>query len=176
MTVAGTATFSDTLEVDGGPILMTATRPASAYAYALSLSGTGFFSGGDAEKTYMINLSGTRAVGDTMSGDSRDRLIGGAYSNYALNDASSQVQGIGLNVRNRSGGLIATGKAGELGYKNDSGGTTTNAYGATVTVENYGTLSTLMCGLLIDLRNLIIHAGHLGLYLHLPQPQHKPLN
>ena len=153
MTVAGTATFSDTLEVDGGPILMTATRPASAYAYALSLSGTGFFSGGAAEKTYLLNLSGSRAATDTMSGDSRDRLIGGAYSNYAPNDASSQVQGIGLNVRNRSGGLIATGKAGELGYKNDSGGTTTNAYGATVTVENYGTLSTLMCGLLIDLRN-----------------------
>lgn len=153
LSAAGTATFEDTVAVSGGPFLIDASRPASTYAYAMSFDGTEFFSGGDAEKTYLLNLSGTRVAADTMSGDSRDRLIGGAYSNYAANDANSQVQGIGLNVRNRSGGTIATGKAAEFGYNNSSGGTTTNAYGATVTVENYGTLSTLLCGLLIDLRN-----------------------
>jgi hypothetical protein len=129
-----------------------AIRPASAYAYAMSISGD-FFTGRAAEKTYLLNLTGTRPVDSTMTGDSRDRLISGAYSNYAINDAASIIHGIGLNIRNRSSGVLGRASGAEFGVKNDGGATLANAYGGTFTIENYGTLTSLMAGLFVDLRN-----------------------
>lgn len=140
-------TFQERIELN-------AVREANAaYAYGLDLQGTGFFSGGAAQKTYLANFEGTRVAADTMSGDSRDRLIGGSYGNYAVNDAASNAHGIGLNVRNRAGGFLATIKGCEMQVNNNSGASATNLYAGTFLVENYGTLSDIACGVLIELRN-----------------------
>lgn len=139
-------TFQERIELN-------AVRDTTDYAYGLDLQGTGFFSGGAAQKTYLANFEGTRIAADTMSGDSRDRLIGGSYGNYAVNDAASVAHGIGLNVRNRSGGFLATIKASELQVNNNSGATADNLYAGTFLVENYGTLNNLLCGVLVELKN-----------------------
>jgi hypothetical protein len=134
--------------------LITPIRPATGeYWYAHDVSGGYPFTSLTPAKTYMYYTSVSRTSGKVMTGDSRDVLFKGTYSNYAVNDASSQFQGIGVSGRNRSGGVFATMNAGEFGINNSSGGTLTNAYGGTFTVENYGTLSTLIAGVKIDLRN-----------------------
>ena len=153
-----TATINTILATTGGYYTMdnnslAPVRSTGEYWYAHSISGGTPFSSVTPAKTYMYYVSATRASGQTMTGDSRDVLFKGAYSNYGANDASSQFQGIGVSGRNRSGGTFGTMNAGEFGINNSSGATLTTAYGGTFTIENYGTLSTTMYGVKIDLRN-----------------------
>jgi hypothetical protein len=166
-TVAGPAVFSDAVTLNG-TISQVPTRGATQYWYA------NFIDGGDGTaftaltpaKTYMYYVTATRDDGFAMTGDSRDVMFKGAYSNYAANDASSQFQGIGVSGRNRSGGVFATMNAGEFGINNSSGATLTTAYGGTFTVENYGTLATTLYGVKIDLRNEgAVATNEAGLYI-----------
>lgn len=140
--------------VGGGYVSITdSTRQSSDYAYLVDIDGDDYFTGGAAQKTYLMNLGGSRPATDTMSGDSRDRMIAITYSNYAANDANSQMHLIGANLRNRSGGEIAHMHGSEFGINNSSGATATDMLGFRITCENYGTVSDNFDGLKIDMRN-----------------------
>ncbi len=157
---ATTGAFSSTLSVDGllslKSLSLVPVRGATEYWYAHSITdadpGTTFSSQTPA-KTYMYYVSVAREATQVMTGDSRDVLYKGTYGNYAVNDASSNVQGIGINLRNRSAGTFGLMNAAEFGIKND--GIATTLYGGTFTVEHYGTFAgtSTLYGLKIDLRN-----------------------
>ena len=138
------------------PLSLNPTRTAGQYWSALDISdgsdGAAFTAETPA-KTYIFNTEVRRLATTDMTGDSRDVMFKGVYRNYGQNDASSNAHGIGVSVRNESGGTMGTLKGGEFALNTKSGATTTTAYGATITVENYGTVSTLLEGLRIDLRN-----------------------
>lgn len=105
-------------------------------------------------KTYMFNTEVRRVADSIMTGDSRDVLFKGVYRNYATNDGSSQMQGIGISVRNESGGTFTTMKAAEFGVNTKSGATSTNVTGLETTVEHYSAgATTNLYGLKVDLRN-----------------------
>lgn len=152
--VASTLLHYTTALTGSGYIVITdSTRQSSDYAYLFDIDADGYFTGGSAQKTYLMNLEGSRPATDTMSGDSRDRMMAITYSNYAANDANSQMHLIGANLRNKSGGHIEHMHGSEFGINNNVGATASDMLGFRITCENYGTISDNFDGLKIIMRN-----------------------
>lgn len=152
-----TIKFTEANAVFTGKVhVATSARGTASYSYMVDASdaAAGFFSGGASQKTYIYNTEARRLVGDVMSGDSRDVMFKGVYRNYAPNHATqSYVEGIGVSVRNESGGHFYRMIGGEHGTNTKGGATTTNQYGLVTTCENYGTVSDRFIGHQINMRN-----------------------
>jgi len=128
-------------------------RPSSDYAYFLNVDADEYMTGGVAQKTYMLGISGERPLGSNATGDSNDAIIKAAYSNYAVNDANFILRGINMTVTTRSGGAGGRMDGAMIGSKCDSGGTMPTVLGAQIISENYGTVATEFGGAEILLKN-----------------------
>lgn len=112
-------------------------RPASDYAYFHQIDAGDHMTGGDAQKTYILGISGDRQAGSVATGDSNDAIIKGSYSNYAACDSNFIIRALNTSVTNRSGGTLGTIEGCSFGTKNQ--GTAPTLRGMTVRGENYGT-------------------------------------
>lgn len=133
--------------------LVPSVRPTTAYAYSALIDASDKMTGGAATKTYVLGLTATKPLGSGATGDSNDSLIKGAYSNYAVNDTNFIVRGINTSVANRSGGVLGRLEGGNIGAQAKSGGTVASVYGATITAENYGTVTDLVAGIDVAMKN-----------------------
>jgi hypothetical protein len=155
----GTSSNSMTFTNSSGDdvIIIDPNRTASEYEFYIDVTeraGTNIFPDGGPYKTYIFNVEVDREAANDATGDSRDAMYKGVYRNYGQNDNTHNMQGIGVSVRNESGGTGGSLKAGEFGVNNKSGATITNQlYGLTSTVENYGTPGTDIIAGRFDLRN-----------------------
>src|SRR3989338_4456783 len=123
-----------------GQVLVNPTRVADAYAYGFNISsGELFFTGGAAQKSYLLNISGDRPLASAATGDSNDSGIKVALNNYAANDSNFILRGVNSGINNRSGGTLGILEGASIGAQNKSGGTSPTVRGLTVTPENYGT-------------------------------------
>ncbi len=129
-------------------------RSSSDYAYGVEIDADeDFFTGGDAQKSYLMWLGGDRPVTSAATGDSNDANLKVTYNNYAANDTNFIHRGVNVAISNRSGGVMGRLEAGNFGAQGKSGGTVSNIYGLTVTPENYGTVSDNFVGVDIVLKN-----------------------
>jgi len=142
-TVSCDATFDSTVTSEGYRITVDRDADDEYYFYYdLSDRDGDVFPNGGAFKTYIFNTEVDREATEDMTGDSRDVMYKGVYRNYGQNDASSQVQGIGISVRNESGGTMAVIKGAEFGVNTKSGATSTAVTGLETTVEHYSAGAT----------------------------------
>jgi len=124
------------------------------FYYDLTDRDGGVFPDSGPFKTYIYNTEVDREATEDMTGDSRDVMYKGVYRNYGQNDASSQVQGIGISVRNESGGTMGTIKGAEFAVNTKSGATSTSVTGLEATVEHYSAgATTNLYGAKFDIRN-----------------------
>jgi hypothetical protein len=111
-----------------------------------------FFTAGAAQKRYLVSITGTRASGYAVTGDSNDALLKMSGNNYAANDANFIWRGVNLAIANRSGG-VAGRMEHSIGVQAKSGGTVSTLLGLTITMENYGTCATEAGGMDLIVRN-----------------------
>ncbi len=147
-----TATLTYAAQFGTGIITSSPNRPTDDYAYGVKIDSDTFFSGGAAQKSYMLGVFGDRDAAYAATGDSNDALIRASGSNYAANDTNFVFRGININLTNRSGGILGRIDH-NLGVQNKSGGTINNLLGLMVTAENYGTVSDMFGGLDVLLKN-----------------------
>lgn len=136
-----------------GQAAVSATRVSGDYAYGFDINTDTFFTGGAAQKSYLLSVRGDRTVSYAASGDSNDAYIKISGNNYAANDSNFILRGVNTGINNRSGGTLGILEAGSFGAQNKSGGTSPTVRGLTVTPENYGTTATEFGGIDIVLKN-----------------------
>lgn len=117
-------------------------RPSSAYAYMHEIDADEYMTGGAAEKTYMLGISGERPSGSAATGDSNDAIIKMSYSNYAACDSNFIMRGLNSGITNRSGGTLGLLEGGAIGAQNKGGATSPTIRSLTLRSENYGTNAT----------------------------------
>lgn len=128
-------------------------RSTGSYGYGMNIDADSCFNvAGAAQKSYAVQISGDRDSAYAVTGDSNDALVKVSGNNYAANDANYILRGINASINNRSGGVCGRIEH-SLGTQGKSGGTVSNIVGATVTAENYGTVSDLFGGIDILLKN-----------------------
>jgi hypothetical protein len=139
-----------------GETVFNATRDITndAYGYGFTIDGgETFFSGGAAQKSYLLYLTGSREDTYPATGDSNDALLRANFNNYAANDANFIMRGINVSMGNRSGGTLGQLIGASFGSQNRVGGTAPYIIGLTVTPENYGTCATEFGGIDIPMKN-----------------------
>lgn len=117
-------------------------RPTSDYAYFHEIDADEFVTGGAAQKTYLLGISGERPVGSAATGDSNDAIIKGSMSNYAACDSNFIMRGVNTSVTNRPTGTLGILEGAAIGAQNKSGGVSPTIRGMTIRGENYGTNAT----------------------------------
>lgn len=127
--------------------LTSATRPTPDYAYMFNMNGSGFMTGGAAQKTYILNISATRPDGSAATGDSNDAVIKTSVRNLAACDSNFILRSLNTAANNGSSDGSDPGTLGILegcsfGVKNSSGSTAPTVRGVTIRNENYGTNAT----------------------------------
>ena len=127
-------------------------RPETDYVKFVEIDAEDKMTGGAAQKTYILDVSGERPLGSGATGDSNDAVFKGALSNYAVNDANFIQRGINVGITNRDGGVLGV-LDHALGCQGKSGGTVGTINGLTVTAENYGTVSDRLGGIDVVMKN-----------------------
>lgn len=115
-------------------------RPTSDYAYFHEIDVDEYMTGGAAQKTYMLGISGERPSGSAATGDSNDAIIKASYSNYAACDSNFIIRAMNTSVTNRSGGTLGIIEGCSFGTKNQ--GTAPTLRAMTIRGENYSTNAT----------------------------------
>jgi len=81
-------------------------RGTDSYAYAVRFNGDGFFLGGAAKKSYLVNINGDRAEGEVVTGDSNDALLKMTHFNSAACDSNFIMRGINGAMSNGDDGTL----------------------------------------------------------------------
>jgi hypothetical protein len=136
-----------------GRFTFTPERSEDDYAYGIKIAPDDtFFTGGAAQKSYLLYVGSDRPVGSEASGDSNDALVRISGNNYAENDTAYIFRGINASINNRSGGVLGR-LDHNVSVQGKSGGTVGTLLGLMVTTENYGTVSDLFGGIDVLLKN-----------------------
>jgi hypothetical protein len=151
---AGTSTASRAVVLDSNSQFTFApVRGSEDYAYGIKFAPDDtFFTGGAAQKSYLVYIGSDRPEGSEASGDSNDALLRMSGNNYAENDASFIFRGINASMNNRNGGVLGR-LDHNLSVQGKVGGTVGALLGLMITSENYGTVSDLFGGIDVLLKN-----------------------
>ena len=114
---SGSCLFQKTVTDEMAPVRASST----GYAYGINVDGDGFFTGGAASKSYLMQLAGDREAGNAATGDSNDALLKLSGSNYAANDANFILRGLNCAMSNRSGGVLGHMYGGNISISLKSG-------------------------------------------------------
>lgn len=81
-------------------------RGTSNYQYGAVFNGDSFFIAGAAKKTYLVHITGDRAEGEAVTGDSNDALLRMSHTNSAACDSNFIMRGINGSMSNSDDGTL----------------------------------------------------------------------